>query len=117
MNISGPDSQYSIEIDHIIPQSTFKQSAISQKEKDLIQHSIYNLGLLPKKENVAKNDSRLKFIEDEWLKNQIVTYEFIPLDKFEDFSNVNNYEEMFDLRKTNFFDKAFGDKRDDLLNN
>ena len=115
MSISGPDSQYGIEIDHIIPQSIFKQSALPQK--DLIQHSLFNLGLLPKKENVSKGDERLKNIEDEWLKNQIINYEFIPLDKFEEFSDVNNYSTMFDHRKATFFEKAFGEKRDYLLNN
>lgn len=115
MNISGPDSQYDIEIDHIIPQSAFKQSAIAQK--DLIQHSLFNLGLLPKKENVSKGDEKLKNIDDEWLKNQIVTYESIPIDRFEEFSDISNYSTMFDLRKNAFFDKAFGEKRDYLLNN
>ena len=113
--ISGPDSQYSIEIDHIIPQSIFKSSALP--DKDFIQHSLYNLGLLPKNENVSKGDEKLKSIEDEWLKKQIVKYESIPLDKFDAYSNVNNYLDMFDLRKRQFFDLAFGCKRDDLLNN
>ena len=43
--------------------------------------------------------------------------ELIPLDKFDAYSNVNNYLDMFDLRKRQFFDLAFGCKRDDLLNN
>ena len=115
MNISGPDSQYSIEIDHIIPQSIF--NATTWPQKKLIQDSLYNLGLLPKKENVSKGNERLKNIEDAWLKDQIEKYEFIPQTRFEEFSNVNNYSAMFDLRKEKFFDKAFGEKRDTLLNN
>ena len=83
MNISGPDSQYEIEIDHIIPQSIFKQSALAKK--DLIQNSLYNLGLLPKKENVSKGADRLKNIDDEWLKDQITKYEFIPQNKFDNY--------------------------------
>ncbi|MCR4880255.1 MAG: DUF262 domain-containing protein [Bacilli bacterium] len=115
MNISGPDSQYSIEIDHIIPQSLFDSTTLPNKK--LLQHSLYNLGLLPKKENVSKGNERLRNIEDIWLKNQIKTYEFIPFDRFEEFSNINNYQALFDLRKATFFDKAFGEERDNLLNN
>lgn len=112
----GPvDAQTKIDIDHIIPQLIFKQSAIAKKE--LIQDSLFNLALLPKRENISKGGDRLKNIEDSWLKTQIVHYECVPEEKFEEFSNVNNYESLFTYRKTHFFDKAFGEQRDNLLNN
>lgn len=46
-NISGPDSHYSIEIDHIIPQIKFDLSQLSQK--NILKDNLFNLGLLPKK--------------------------------------------------------------------
>ena len=98
-----------------IPQKIFKQSALLRKE--IIQDSLYNLALLPKRENIQKGENRLKDVEDQWLKLQIVTYECIPENMFEEFSNVNNYQALFDYRKQNFFDQAFGDNRDNLLNN
>lgn len=44
-HISGPDSQYTIEIDHILPQTKFEESHLPQKS--LIKDSLFNLGLLP----------------------------------------------------------------------
>lgn len=117
MEISGPgsDPKVSIEVDHIIPQSVFKSSLIANNE--LIKDSVYNLGLLPKKENISKSDQRLRDITDPWLRDQIVKYEFVPVNRFEEFSNISNYATLFDLRKAAFFDVAFGEKRKDLLNN
>ena len=114
MNISDPDSNY-IDIDHIIPQSIFDATTFPNKK--LLQYSLFNLGLLPEKENISKGEDRLNRIDDAWLKEQISKYEFIPQERFEEFSNVNNYEALFDLRKTTFFEVAFTEKRDDVLYN
>lgn len=113
-NISGPDSHYSIEIDHILPQTRFDRSQLPQKA--ILKDSLFNLGLLPKDENISKSDKTLRQIESEWLKNQVEKYEQIPADKFEEFSNIINYEALFKLRKAHF-ENAYGQMREHLLNN
>lgn len=114
MQIQGPDTSYDIEIDHIIPQTLFNESSIPRKE--VIQNNLLNLGLLPKDENVAKSNKKLILIDSQWLKDQIVKYEFITENKFLEYSNVSNYQEMFDDRK-NVFLEAYTIKRNDILNN
>ena len=114
MQIQGPDTSYDIEIDHIIPQTLFNESTISRKE--VIQNNILNLGLLPKDENVAKSNKKLILIDSQWLKDQIAKYEFITENKFLEYSNVNNYQNMFDDRKDIFLE-AYTTKRSDILNN
>lgn len=114
MQIQGPDTSYNIEIDHIIPQTQFNESSIIRKE--VIQNNLLNLGLLPKDENIAKSNKKLILIDSQWLKDQILKYEFISEDKFVEYSNVTNYQNMFDDRKSIFL-KAYTIKRSDLLNN
>ncbi len=61
-SIGGPTGDCSIEVDHIIPQSDFKSSIIPMRE--IIQDNLFNLGLLPKKDNISKSNHKLKNIED-----------------------------------------------------
>ena len=111
----GPDnSPYPIEVDHIIPQYLFKSSTL--ENKDIIQDNLYNLGLLPKKDNISKSNCKLNEITNTWLKDQVEYYEFISKDSFEKYSDLNNYRKLFDERKKRF-DMAFGPNRDFLLNN
>jgi hypothetical protein len=112
--ISAPDSKYSIEVDHIIPQSIFKGSSI--KRNTIVQDNLYNLGLLPKNNNISKSDKKLTEIDDAWLKNQIKQYEFIEEKDYQKYSNINNYIDLFKKRKK-IFDEAFTDCRDNLINN
>lgn len=112
--IQGPDTDYEIEVDHIIPQTAFNESIIDRK--DVIQHNLLNLGLLPKDDNVAKSNKRLNAIFSSWLKDQIVKYEFIPIELFNDFSDIGNYEKMFESREDVFYN-AYGSKRTEILNN
>ena len=111
-----------IEIDHILPQTKFELSQFERKS--ILKDSLFNLGLLPKfnlgllpkNENISKSDKTLRQIESEWLRHQIEKYEQIPTDKFDEFSNINHYKELFSLRK-GYFDKAYGEMRQNLLNN
>lgn len=112
--IQGPDSNYGIEVDHIIPQTLFNESSIPRK--GVIQDNLLNLGLLPKDENVAKSNKKLLLIDSQWLKDQIEKYEFISEEKYSEYSNVNNYQKMFDERAEIILE-AYGDKRNDILNN
>lgn len=113
-HLSGPDSEHAVEIDHILPQTKFEESQINQK--DLIKDNLFNLGLLPKDENVSKSNKTLRSIESEWLRQEVEKYEQIPLDKFEYFSDINNFRDLFALRKKHF-DKAYGELRTNLINN
>lgn len=112
--IQGPDTSYSIEIDHIIPQSLFTQSAIERN--GVIKDNILNLGLLPKDENISKSNKRLVEIHQQWLKDQIKKYEFIEEEDYVYYSNVNNYGDVFNSRKE-YFNNAFLLCRDDIINN
>ncbi len=112
--LSGPDSEYDIEVDHIIPQSLFNDTSIARSE--VIQHNLLNLGLLPKNENIAKSNKRLIEITDQWLIDQIEKYEFISKVDFYEYSNVNSYKVMFSKREKIFLE-AYGKLREDMLNN
>lgn len=103
-----------IDVDHIIPQSLFKSSTIDRK--DVIVDNVFNLGLLPKEDNISKSDKPLSQITNDWLKQMIEQYEFVNENDFQKYSNVSNYQQLFSYRKDKF-DKAFGEKRDSILNN
>lgn len=112
-NLRGPD-EHEIEIDHIIPQTLFEGSSIARKE--VIKDNLFNLGLLPKKDNISKSDTKLMYIDNEWLKDQIEKYEFIAETDYRKYSNVNNYEELFSMRKA-YFEEVFMELRDNIINN
>lgn len=112
--MQGPDSNYEIEVDHILPQTLFNESVLDRK--DVIQHNLLNLGLLPKDENVAKSNKRLNAIYSSWLKDEICKYEFIAEADFTTYSDISNYKKLFESRK-NVFYTAYGEKRTELLNN
>ncbi len=113
-SIEGPGSMQTIDVDHIIPQSLFENSSIPNK--DSVVHSILNLGLLPKNENISKGKKRLIEVTDEWLKNQIKKFEFVTEEQYSTYSDITNYERIFEERLTIFKD-AFDTKRTHLLNN
>lgn len=104
-SIIGPDTDYGIEVDHIIPQEVFKNSSIDSG----VQHSLYNLGLLPKKENISKSNKRLNEITDSWLKLQIKKYEFVEEAEFNTYSNAANYQQLFDAHYE-LFNSTFDDQ-------
>lgn len=116
-SILGPDTDCEIEVDHIIPQKAFATAAattINPNAKD----SLYNLGLLPKRENINKCDKMLKKIDDPWLIEQIEKYEFIDRSKFDEFSDIANAQDLFE-EHYNLFKKAFLEKsaRQKLIDN
>lgn len=116
MEISAPTTEldFQFDIDHIIPQTAFKESVLPDKEK--LQDNLFNLAFLPKRENITKSNKRLREIYDPWLHTQISAYEFIEPEQYEKFSDVRNYKELFELRKNKFI-QAFSEKRDYILNN
>ena len=114
--ISGPDTSHEIEVDHIIPQEAFKNATITINSN--AQHSLYNLGLLPKSENISKSNKRLNDIHDSWLKDQIKKYEFIDESDFNEFSDLTNYQRLFDAHYE-LIKKVFSEhgNRDRILSN
>lgn len=113
-SIEGPGSMYQLEVDHIIPQSLFESSALI--EKDSIVNSIFNLGVLPKNENISKGKKTLIEIRDPWLRSQIEKYEFVSPKEFDFYSNINNYSTIYEQR-IELFKTAFDKNRSDLINN
>lgn len=113
-NMQGPDSNYAIEVDHIIPQSLFNESSIPRKE--VVQNNLLNLGLLPKDENIAKSNKKLSLIDSPWLKSQIAKYEFIKEEEFGLYSNINNYQNMFETRQELYLE-VYSRCRNDIINN
>ncbi len=111
--VQGPDD-CEIEVDHILPKNTFDNSTIDRK--GVVQNNLYNLGLLPKRDNISKSNSKLKTIDDDWLIDQIQKYEFIKKEDFEKYSNINNYKEMYKER-FDIFVETYTRDRDNLLNN
>lgn len=109
----GPDGVgVTVEVDHTIPQSELEPSTLAGKE--LKTHNLFNLALLPKKENISKNDKWLKSIDDAWLKDQVAFYTAIPVQDFDRFSKVQSMDSLKEFRKGIYLD-AFGAKRDSLF--
>lgn len=113
-SITGPDSNYDLEIDHIIPQSLFKSSTLA--DKDYLQHNLFNLCILPKDENISKSNKRLVEITNEWLKKQITKFTFIEEDKFSYYSDISNIKDLRKTRSEIFID-AFEKIRENILLN
>ncbi len=112
--IQGPGVNYSIDVDHILPQSAFESSIILSK--DTVKDNLFNLGLLPKKDNISKSNKYLNEINDTWLRSQIEKYEFIKVEQYESFSKISNYEDLFDYKKK-AYDEAFSSDRENILMN
>jgi hypothetical protein len=114
--IKGPDDDSIIvDVDHIYPQTLVEESSLPEKKK--IKDATFNLGLLPKKNNISKGRRRLIEISTNTeLVDQIVKYEEIKKDMFEYFSDLNNWSQLRDLKKK-LFEEAFSSIRDNLLNN
>lgn len=101
------------EVDHLYPQEKFKDNCmVDISNKDCL----CNLSLLPKKENVSKNNKSLREIVDTWLIQQIATYADIQQHDFEKYSDLSNIEELKSHRKT-LYENAFKEIRDSKLAN
>jgi len=111
--IQGPNTDETIEVDHIIPQSLFTASSIKDKT---VQNSLFNLALLPKRENISKSNKRLVEITDQWLKDQIKKYAFIEEKDYPKFSDLANLDKLKTSRGS-FFTKNFIEDRNIILVN
>ncbi|EJQ04153.1 DUF262 domain-containing protein [Bacillus cereus] len=115
-NIAGPDQiDIEVNIDHIYPQDLFNNSPdLSIDEKDLSCNNLFNLALLPKGNNIAKGNKKLKVLDDPWLIDQITKYTGILKSDFEKYSDINNINQLRDTRKQEYID-AFTNGRNRLF--
>lgn len=108
----GPNNrEIPIEIDHLIPQSLFESSSLETK---IVQHNLYNLALLPKRENISKGNKKLININDPWLIKMIERYTTIKKDEFPKFSSVQSIDDLKEKRMPLFMD-AFETGRNKLI--
>lgn len=101
------------DVDHIIPQEKFKGNDLVESN---MKDSLTNLAILPKKDNISKNNKALNEITDAWLKSQIVTYAEIPEVDFERFSDISNMAKLRASRGKYFVD-CFTKTRTTMLSN
>ncbi len=114
LNNESPDNAAKgIDVDHIIPQEKFADNNMVDQS---MKNSLSNLSLLPKTDNIAKKNKALNEIVDPWLKNQIVKYEKIPLERFEFFSDITHIVDLKTLRG-DLFKSTFDRTRDTVLSN
>lgn len=111
-SILGP-SNSSIEVDHLIPQSLFESSTFDDAE--YIKNGLFNLCPLPSRDNASKNNRKLKAIDDKWLIQQIENYSSISKDLFDRYSDVNQWEDLRNQRRS-FFEENFVSQRRFILN-
>lgn len=103
------------QIDHIIPQASWKSSSLPNK--DAVQNNAFNLALLPSNLNKAKSDSRLNELEhDSSIEHGVSDFEEVKIDDFPKYSDVGNYLDLKELREGLYYE-AFGEKRNKILYN
>ena len=112
--LQAPDTNFSLEIDHIIPQSLFKSSTLENKE--YIQHNLFNLCVLPKDENISKSKKRLIEITDPWLKSQITKFTLINESDFMKYSDLKNIDDLKNIRSIDIY-SVFRINRNKILLN
>jgi hypothetical protein len=113
--IKGPnDTQVRVEVDHIYSQSLLEESTIPNKK--IIKDSPFNLSLLPKNKNISKSNRKLsEVVGNIELVKTIETYAEITEDRFQFYSNLNNWESLQKERYEKFVD-AFEKIRLNILN-
>ncbi len=116
--INGLDNhisqEFTTEFDHIIPQDRFKD--LPKESRYLIdENNLFNLGLLPKSSNASKGSKVLTdLLSNDVLKNNVVKYEEIPVEKFGDFTKASDLHSLKNYRGP-FFKKAFKEKRNSWI--
>ena len=103
-----------IEKDHIIPKAILESSHL--EDKAIFANNLFNLCLLPKKENISKRDKRLLEITDPWLIDEIEKYTGIKRDDFIKYSNIENIKLLKSERKSKLIEVLI-DKRNSYLVN
>lgn len=112
---AGPDGlDIKIDQDHIIPKSLLNNSTIA--DKNIKVNNLFNLCLLPKRENISKTDKMLDEVKDSWLIDQIEKYSGINRKNFPEFSKVESLDKLKKTREK-LFVQAHIDKQSKYFNN
>ena len=107
---------FTTEFDHIIPQDRFKDLPKDSKYR-IDENNLYNLGLLPKSANASKGSKVLTdLLSHDTLKDNVVKYEEIPVEKFSDFTKASDLDNLKTFRGP-LFKEVFKDKRNQWINN
>ena len=108
--------EFTTEFDHIIPQDRFKD--LPKDSRYLVnENNLYNLGLLPKSANASKGSKVLTdLLSNEVLKENVVKYEEIPVEKFADFTKASDLDALKEFRGPSF-KTTFVVKRNSWINN
>lgn len=102
-----------VDFDYIIPKTIWQNSSL--QNKNLFQNNLVNIAILPKKDNIQKTDKKLSQIDDNWLIHQIEIYEEIDKSKFQEFSDLTNFDSFFEYRKIKLLN-FIEDRKKFLLN-
>lgn len=97
------------DVDHIYPKKMFESSTVGDP------NHILNLALFPSKLNNSKKDNRLKNLDGP-IRAEVSQYTGIPLEEFDKYSSMDNYENLKNHRRPIIVDE-FLSKRNSLLMN
>ena len=112
----GPDDkEVSVDVDHIIPQKAFDTSS-GIKDAELLKHSLFNLCVLPKKENIKKSDKFLNEVKGQWLVDYIIQVTGIKQPEFKNYSSVLKWKDLRSKRRR-MVEEDFIENRKKILNN
>ncbi|MDB4590701.1 DUF262 domain-containing protein [Flavobacteriaceae bacterium] len=112
----GPnDKEVSVDVDHIIPQKAFDTST-GIKDAELLKHSLFNLCVLPKKQNIKKSDKFLNEVKGTWLIDYITQVTGIKQSEFKNYSSVLNWEGLR-VKRRGMVEEDFLENRKTILNN
>ncbi|MDP3777312.1 DUF262 domain-containing protein [Methylotenera sp.] len=103
-----------IEKDHIIPRALFESSHV--ENKSIITNNLFNLCLLPKKENITKRDKRLLEITDTWLIDEVEKYTGINRKDFTKYSDIQNIQALKAERKSKLLEVLINKRNNYLIN-
>jgi len=98
------------EIDHIVAQNLF-----DSHEENCYKDNFLNFSLLPKGENIEKNDKKLNEIKDDWLIEQIKKYSGLNKEEIEQLSDLTNLDIL--KKRKELYLEAYTEKRDSLFKN
>lgn len=109
-----PTQYDTYEIDHLISQSLFDSSTIT--DRDVCKNGLYNLCPLSKEINDTKKEKPLNQISSLIDKKVISKNAGININNFERYSDVNNYLELKEERRE-FYVNSIRQGRETILNN
>lgn len=113
-SFDGEGANATYEIDHIYAQAQF--NSVTTIDPSLME-SLGNKALLPKLDNIAKSNKKLKELEQhEWLFGEILRVTGIKKEDTDKYSDIVNIEDLIKERISDY-KKVFSNDRISMLNN